>query len=58
MAENEQFFRIVVDYQSGLDALKKVEDALKDVKDRQKELIDEMKKGIPLKRNTELKCRI
>lgn len=45
MAENEQFFRIVVDYQSGLDALKKVEDALKDVKDRQKELIDEMKKG-------------
>lgn len=45
MADNEQFFRIVVDYQSGLDALKKVEDALKDVKDRQKELIDEMKKG-------------
>lgn len=45
MAENEQFFRIVVDYQSGLDALKKVEDALKDVKDRQNELIDEMKKG-------------
>lgn len=45
MAENEQFFRIVVDYQSGLDALKKVEDALKDVKDKQKELIDEMKKG-------------
>lgn len=29
MAENEQFFRIVVDYQSGLDALKKVEDAFK-----------------------------
>lgn len=45
MAENEQFFRIVVDYQSGLDALKKVEDALKDVKEKQKELIDEMKKG-------------
>lgn len=45
MADNEQVFRIVVDYQSGLDALKKVEDALKDVKDRQKELIDEMKKG-------------
>lgn len=45
MADNEQFFRIVVDYKSGLDALKKVEDALKDVKDRQKELIDEMKKG-------------
>ena len=45
MAENEQFFRIVVDYQTAVDNLNKIEAELQALKNEQKRLTEEVKKG-------------
>lgn len=45
MAENEQFFRIVVDYQTAVDNLNKLETELQSLKNEQKRLTEEVKKG-------------